>query len=317
MVRSGLTHRTASAPADSAGHIPTQRVADHPYRMSGALLVAAALAAGIGVFHPGVFHDPAVTAGNAQGTALVILMVAIPAVVAAMILAAQGSLRAQIVWLGALGYIVYNSVFFAYGMHFNPLFLLYAATLSLALWSVVTLLREVDVEGIRTHFTPGTPVRGLAGYLLVTTAMFALVWLKDVIPAIAGNTTPASLTGTGMVTNPIQVTDFAFGFPIAVLAAIWLWQCRAWGYLLGGAFLVYGVIEAVSVTMDRIFGHLSDQSQSLAAVPLFAALALIGLVPLVFYFRNLQEAPTKSHYVFRYGSSGEKSPRRFQSGNSQ
>src|SRR5690242_20104294 len=75
------------------------------YWLSGMLAVMALAASAIGVFYPAVFRDTAVTAGNARGTDLVILVVAIPTLVIAMALAARGSLRAQIVWLGAISYI--------------------------------------------------------------------------------------------------------------------------------------------------------------------------------------------------------------------
>ena len=144
---------------------------------------------------------------------------------------------------------------------------------------------------LHAHFARGTPVRAIAAYLLATTVLLALVWLKDLIPAIAGNTAPAGLAGTGMVTNPVQLTDFAFAFPLTALAALWLWQGRARGYLLAGAFLVYGVIEASSVAMDQLFGHIGDPSQSMAAVPVFVGLTALGLVPTVVYLRGLQTSP--------------------------
>jgi hypothetical protein len=300
-----LAPRTPLLPRSSAGVASAPDPDLLPYRLTSTLVVVAALASAVGVFHPAIFHDPAGTAGNARGTDLVILIVAIPALVAAMILAARGSLRAQIVWLGALNYITYNAIFFAYGVHFNPLFLIYAAMLSLAVWSIVALLLRVNVEELRACFTPSTPVRIVAGYLLLTTALFALVWLKDIIPAIAGNTTPQGLAGTGMVTNPVQMNDFTFSFPLTILAALWLWQRRAWGYLLGGAFLVYGVIEALSIATDQVFGHISDPHQSLAAVPAFVVLTLIGLVPAVMYFRHLLQAPERLRHGVRSGMAGE------------
>jgi hypothetical protein len=265
------------------------------HQLSGALVVVAAVGSAVGVFYPDVLAgNAAMTAGNARGTDLVILAVALPTLVVAMLLTARGSWRAPIVWLGALGYILYNSIFFAYGTRFNQLFLVYAATLSLAVWSVVALLQAVDVAGIRDRFAPATPVRVIAGYVVVTNGIFALLWLKDVLPAIAGNTVPAGLQGTGLMTNPVQMTDFAFSYPLVALTFFWLWQRRPRGYLLAGAFLVYGVIEAVSVASDQLFGHISDLSASAAMVPVFVVLALIGLVPAIVYLRALHEEPDRA-----------------------
>src|SRR5664280_1466785 len=62
-----------------------------PYRFSLALAAVAGPAAGVGAFHPDIFRDPAMTVGNAQGTDLVILLVAIPMLLVSMLLAARGS----------------------------------------------------------------------------------------------------------------------------------------------------------------------------------------------------------------------------------
>ena len=138
-------------------------------------------------------------------------------------------------------------------------------------------------------FTRSLPIRAISAYLLATTALFALVWFRDIVPALINGTTPVALQGTNMLTNPIQVMDFAFGFPLTILAAIWFWRRRPWGYVLAGAFLVYGVIEAVSVTIDQTFGHISDPTQSLAMVPVFALLTVIALVPTIVYLHCLRQ----------------------------
>jgi len=256
--------------------------------LSAALAVVAGAAAVVGVFDTSLFHDTAMTAGNARGTDVVILFGAIPTLLIAMALAARGSLRAQIVWLGALSYMLYNAVFFAFATSFNSLFLLYVATLSLALWSLVALLTHVDAAALRQRFGRTTPIRFVGGYLLTTTALFALAWLKDIIPAVASGATPQSLVGTRMLTNPVHVMDLAFSLPLTVVAVVWLWRRHAWGYTLAGLFLVYGVIESASIATDQVFGHLSDPSASPAMAPVFGVVALIGLIPTIAFLRSVR-----------------------------
>jgi hypothetical protein len=265
-----------------------QRTGSIAFRFSTALGVAVAVFTVISVSFPSLFRDPPMTAGNARGTALVMLAVALPTLLAGMVLAWRGILWGRIFWLGALAYLTYNAVFFAYAVHFNRPFLVAAAMLALSVWSVVTLLQEIRPEAFRARLEGRLPVRVIAGYLLATTFLFTLLWLKDILPAIAAGTAPDSLKGTGMVTNAIEMTDLAFGFPLTALAAIWLWQRRAWGYLLAGVFLVYSLLESISVATDQVFGHLSDPHASLAAVPIFIVLLLIGLMPATLYFRGFR-----------------------------
>ena len=50
------------------------------------------------------------------------------------------------------------------------------------------------------------------------------------------------------------------------------------------------MIETAGVAVDQWFGHAADPASPVAAaamVPAFAVLAAIGLVPLFFYFQNL------------------------------
>jgi len=274
--------------ASHAGRAAKRRGLALAYRLSFALAVVATVTSAAGLLFPGIFRDPAMTVGNARGTALIVVVVAVPALVVSMILAARGSLRARIVWAGALAYVLYNSVFFAFAVAFNVLFLVYVAMFSLALWSLVALLVRMDADRLGARFAPGTPVRPVAAYLLIIAALFAAVWLKDILPAIAANATPAALEGTKMLTSPVHVMDLSITLPMCVLAGIWLWRRRPWGYVLSGVLLTMLVIEAASIATDQVFGHLQDPAASLGAVPVFVVLTLVGLVPLLVLLRDLR-----------------------------
>lgn len=261
------------------------------YWLSGVLTIVALVKSVTSVFIPGIFRDPPMTAGNAQGTDFAILIIAIPILVASMILTARGSWRAQIVWLGALSYILYSSMLFAFGTAFNPLFLLYVASLSLSLWSIVVLLIRVDADGLRARFASKLPVRVFAIYILVIAAIFSFTWMRQIIPVMFESAAPAFLQGTIMLTNPVHVVDLGFALPLSVLGAVWLWQRKVWGYLISGVMLSMMTIETASIAIDQVFGHLNDPTASLDAVPLFAVLTLVGLVVVVAYLRYLHLEP--------------------------
>ncbi|MCB0120089.1 MAG: hypothetical protein KDD72_13730, partial [Anaerolineales bacterium] len=129
------------------------------YLLSSLLAAVTAIQSAVGAFYPQIFRDSAMTVGNARGTDVTILFIALPMLVISMILTQRGSLRAQLTWVGTLAYIIYNAVIFSFATAFNPLFLLYVATLSLAVWVLVALLTQMDVDAIRTHFAEKTPVR--------------------------------------------------------------------------------------------------------------------------------------------------------------
>jgi hypothetical protein len=249
--------------------------------VTGALAVAAAAAGAVTCFAPGLLRGPAVMNGSARGTGLVVLVLSVPVLLGAMAWAARGSVRAQVVWLGAIGHLLYNAVMFLFGTPFNRAFPLYAAMLGLALWSAICVVRSVDVATLPEHFPPTAPVRVIAGYLGTVAVLNTALWLVRVVPGIVHSGPPAFLDGTGLPTNPVFVQDLAWWLPLAIVAAAWLWSRRPWGYLAGGAVLVMWTIEGPTVAVDQWWGHAADPASpvaSAATVPLFAALTAIGLV---------------------------------------
>jgi len=126
--------RRPVGPAREPGR-PVLRRGRAAYWVSGLLAVTAAANALLTFLIPGVLHGTAVMNGSARGTALAVLLLGVPALALSMALARAGSARAVLCWLGAVGYVLYNSVLFVFATPFNELFLLDVAMLALAAWS--------------------------------------------------------------------------------------------------------------------------------------------------------------------------------------
>ncbi|WP_394252563.1 hypothetical protein [Arthrobacter pityocampae] len=296
--RTGAPARTVDTPSgrrpgqgllqDSAGDAVV-----HPgaaYALSAVLAVITLVAAAGSFLLPGVLGGPAVTQGTLRGTALVLTVLAVPLLVAAVSFARRDSARALVVWFGALAYITYQAVLFLFGTPFNSLFLAYVAMLSLALWSAAALVRQTGLAAFNARFDGRLPARGIAGYAFVIAVLNALIWLRTIVPAMLSDTPPAFLVGSGMTTNPVFVQDLAVWLPLLLVGSWWLWTDRPLGRLVVGALLVLLVLEGVGVATDQWFGATADPGTpfaSLAAIPLFAGLAVIGMVPLLVYLRHL------------------------------
>jgi hypothetical protein len=259
----------------------------HVYWLSMALALVAATSAALTFFVPGILTGPSVTNGNARGTALVMLVAAVPVLLISMSLTARGSWRAPVVWLGALGYLLYNGFLLLFLTPFNSLFLLYVATFSLCLFAIAALVRVIDAPALAARFR-GIPSRGLALYVWTIVFLNLLTWLRTIVPALGADDPPSFMDGSGVVTNPIFVQDLVFWFPMAALGAWWLWKGRPWGVPVVGAWLVYGLLESIGVATDQWFGYRANPDTTFATVGgmwLFIALGAIGLIPLYFFFR--------------------------------
>jgi hypothetical protein len=216
--------------------------------------------------------------GSARGTAMVAFAIAVPLLVWAVFAARRGAERALMVWIGALAYLAYNAVMFLFATPYNRLFLLYVAMLSLALWALVALLTGVQ----HRKWGSARGMRFVAGYIWVVVALNALAWLRTIVPDLLDDRPGSFLVGMGVATNPVFVQDLSFWLPALAVAAWMLWSGRPAGWLLAGGGLVFWQIEALSVAVDQWVGHRADPASSLvsvAVVPMFLALFLVGLLP--------------------------------------
>jgi hypothetical protein len=264
--------------------------ADAAFWLSGVLLLATCVAAGLTFFWDGVLTGPAVMNGSARGTALTLLLLTAPVMVVAMAFTARGSAGGLTVWLGALGVVLYNAQMFLYATPFNHLFLLYVAMLGLSLWSIGSLLVGGTANRLAERAGDRMPLRVLTGYVWAVAALNALMWLRTIVPAIAGDRPASVLDGTGIATNPVFVQDLAIWLPLAVVAGVWLLRPAAWGYLVVGGLLAMWILESATIAVDQWFGSQADPASPVAAASMvlpLGTLVVVGLVPLVLFLRNL------------------------------
>jgi hypothetical protein len=256
------------------------------HRLSLALAVATVAGAVPTAVVDGVLLGPPAMNGSARGTALVMFVVAVPALLAGARASAAGHAAGLPVWLGSAAYLLYNAVMLLFGTPFNALFLPYVAICSLALWTVVTVAHGADLAAF-----PGPARRTervIACYVWVVVALNALAWLRGAVPGMLDPRSPAFLAGTGLATSPTYVQDLAVWLPLAAAAAWWLWRGLARGRVAVAAILVFWTVESIGVAVDQAMGSAADPSSpavAAAAVPLFVVSAVTSLVPAVVMLR--------------------------------
>jgi hypothetical protein len=245
-------------------------------RLSIALAVVAGATGAMNfIFWKILSRDTPAGIGNLRGTALTLVVLVLPVMLIAMNAADRGSLRARLVWLSCLAYVAYNAVMFCFASHFNAFFLGYTAMLALSFWAIVTLMPTID-PGVLAGAASGMRVRFISAYLFASLALFAALWLRAIIPATLSNEMPRVITESGLTQNAVWVLDFGFTFPLMLLGALWLWQRKAWGYLIGGMMVVMLTLETAGVAVDQWFGYLHDSSAPLGAIPIMIALTGAG-----------------------------------------
>ena len=194
-----------------------------PIGLGSALAVVALLVAGL-TWIPGVLVGPPAMQGSARGTALVVL-VAAPLSIAGMAIARRGQIAGLMVWLGAVAYLLYNSVLFLFATPYNRLFLLDVAFLALAVFTLIRLFMIC-----RTHSVSESPrVRHwVAGYVWAVVVLNAVAWLSGIMPSVLSDRPESITDGLGVATNPVYVQDLGFWLPAAAVIGWWLWSGGRW-----------------------------------------------------------------------------------------
>lgn len=273
----------------NGGPTPNGHLGRAPWALSALLLVAAGISTVSALAMPDLVHGPAVMVGSMRGTALVVLVAALPIVVVSMAFAHRGRLLGFVGWIGGIAFIAYQGWMFLFAVPFNGLFLVYVVMLGSGFWALVVLLMRVPARDFASSFSPALRARLLAGWMVASCVAFYALWLKNVVPSLFDSAAPSFLVGTGMVTPTNYVLDMALFLPFTIAVAAQLWRRTPWGLLVGGALLLMLVLESLAIAVDQWFGSAADPGSpaaSAAITPLFLIVAAIGAAAFALWYRG-------------------------------
>ena len=152
-------------------------------------------------------------------------------------------------------------------------------------------MNKMDVEN---WFGPGLPVRFMGIYLIIVSAMFYLLWLKDVVPSILDNTVPKTVSDYNLLVNPVHVIDMAMALPGLVIAGVLLMRRHRLGYILAPLSLVFVIILAIALVGMVIMLKVKGISDDISIAAIFIILAIISIIFLFVFLKNLKNTILKA-----------------------
>lgn len=233
-----------------------------------------ALVSLLGITSPGTYGKETPNwAAQALGQDWINLAVVFPMLlISALVVLRQKSVRGLLIWFGALIYLIYSYTLYSFFVHFGPLFLLYVAILSLSFYSFVGGLVSLDWQAM-SKVLSGVATKP-AGILLATIAvLFSLLWLADILGALARGGTPADLGKIGLWVNPVHVLDLSFLLPGAFIVAVLLRRKRTLGLVLAAPLLTFFVLMGLAIISMMIVT--SQKGFALALPQVFVMGAII------------------------------------------
>jgi hypothetical protein len=195
------------------------------------------------------------------------------------------SLMAALMCSGILAFVAYNAAIYCFSVRFGPLFLVWTALLGLSTFGAVRAAVTVD----RERLTPliarsGTIV--LAWVLIGTAAVFALLWLKEIIPDLLSGRPSTSAATWRVPTNPVHVLDLALFLPAVVLGGLLILSRNPSGLQLGVPALMWMILTCLPILLTPVMARTRGHTPDWSAVPPVSVLLLVFLVTAGIFFRT-------------------------------
>lgn len=244
-----------------------------------AVLVATLMvvASGIGLVWDEIYRDNALVSAGWRGSDLVTLVVAVPLLLAAARASRRGGRRSRLVTLGMLLYAFYGYAFYLFGAAFNGLFLVYVAIVTLSGTGLLLGLMDLDPTPFRDRALTmgGAPM--VAVFLIGVGTLLAVFWIALSVNYLVTGRPPAMVVATGHPTNVTGALDLSLVVPLALVAGLWLWRRRPWGYALAVVWTVKGAVYMLALSAATLSayraGAAEDRAQLLLWVPIAAGCA--------------------------------------------
>jgi len=243
-----------------------------------------------GLFIADLYQDNTFVASAWKGNDLVTLVVAVPMLVAALILSMRGSQRAQLVWLGMLDYTLYNYAYYVFGAAFNQFFLIYVALFTLSVSALIFGLSNIDVSGIGRKFRARTPVRWISSFMLFVAIGLTGVYLFQSLGFVATGQLPEIVVKSGHPTSVVFALDLSLVVPFFVLGAIWVWKRQPWGYVLAAITNVKGAVYMLALSAVTASVVQAGASEDLSQLALWGFIGVGSLNASLFLLGNLGPA---------------------------
>ena len=239
-------------------------------------------------------NDTLFAAANNFGSDIVVLVLALPLLALALRGYRRGSLRAQLLLLGALGYLLYIGASYALGaVAYNELFLVYVALLATSLFGLVAAVASVDLHALAARLPQRVPRRWPGWFMVASGVVTLVIWGSDPVAALLTGEPPARLgTSTTLFTHAL---DIAVIVPSAVLAGVLILRRQVFGYVVAFSLLVLEAFLLPSIALATLaqvrFGISFTTGEIIGPIAGFGAFALLSVGVIVTMLRDVRRAP--------------------------
>jgi hypothetical protein len=255
----------------------------------GAAVALAAVMGGqslLGLLYPHAYRDVEWIRATWHGNDWVTLLLGVPALTIAVLTAARGSTRGQLVWLGMLAYAAYNYAFYTFGAALNVFFLLYVIAFVLAVATLVLMLARLDVGALAGAFEGVAPLRLVSLYLMLVGTGLAVAWIALwAAYAFWGHPTPVEPEEFKLV----AALDLGLMVPALMCGGVLSWRRRPWGYAIATIASIQASLYLVVLSVNAAISIHRGLIQAPGELPLWVFLAAMTTTASLLLLVNVRE----------------------------
>jgi hypothetical protein len=201
----------------------------------------------------------------------------------------RGSLQKTLVWLGTLGYLAYSFATYAFNLHHNALFLVYVALLSTTTYALVAGVLAFPRERL-AGAAAKAPLKLAGSYMVAVGALFAIVWLADIVISLAAGRIPRVVEQYGVPTFAPYILDLGFVLPALVWGGLRTTRRDPAGLVVGGLMLVMMALMMTQLGTGNAYLGLITGHVDWAFLGLFSGLAVATTIIAVIAGATLGDA---------------------------
>jgi hypothetical protein len=155
------------------------------------------------------------------------------------------SIRPAVLWLGMVDYLLYAYGIYTFEGVVNDMYLLYVSIFCACIWSIIFLFSGLSFDALRmVKVHTALPKRELVALFAILGTLFPILWVTQLIPAMASRTAPKGIS--------IMVMDLAFNIP-SLFICIWLLlQDKPMSYVVVPAVAIKAGILGTSVLLGAL-----------------------------------------------------------------
>ncbi len=241
----------------------------------------------ITMFGYGIYaHDSFFKAPIFIGSDATMLFVVVPLLIWAMFNdIKKASNRSKLILVSVVGTVLYYATSIAFGITYNVLCLVYIALFTVSLFTLILMIRSLDLKALRNS---AKPVKGLRVFLIITGIALFGIWLMDIIPTwFSGSSLALIETYTTEIT---YVLDMGLISPMIFVALHLIKKQDGLGDVIIALTLTLCVVMGLMLPIQTIY-----QLMAGIIIPIPVLVIKVGIFMVLALFAAYFNAKTLSH----------------------